>query len=599
MNKYSSKAVKTAATVGMSLAMVLSAATPVLADKLGNSADVITVLNGILTASDTDIKSVALDAKADWDGVANELDATATLADYVTAYKAELEQAADVYGNEDAIHLVGKSGSGRKTIIEKVGKLTTALNELKTWGEAGEKELTETSYGTLKPHYDTIVDYYADYKGNLETGNVSLKDKYDLYFNSFEDAVKEYQDSQIGDFVDDFLNNAGAEETKKGLNKTTIYDGGITVGDLLDGGKFDRAKLSELEKFIKDVKEDKKSFGKNSIKYSAVKDDEEVQDVIDGLETVVEEIKEVNELLKSTGTTVKNYKSLSKKVASLSDTAGKYDAKDDDKVEKYETAVNAFRSGDIADLAAYVDDVVSEFYSVEVVKRSNGNYSLRLKEEDYARYLAKKTDVVSTDLEKILTTNLEKDDSESVYEALVGNKTDLEKLVAAVTTDIEGITVTTNLTSAQASKIIAAKKALDSLYDTDKKEFEEAYVDALTSKEKKAIKANATLIETLYLKLILNGTVTQSGWVDKGNGDWDYIAEDGTRPSKWIASGANWYYVKNGTMLRNSWIASDAQGTRWYYVDDNGVMVSNTTVNGYTFNSYGVWVKQLTKTTNT
>ena len=93
------------------------------------------------------------------------------------------------------------------------------------------------------------------------------------------------------------------------------------------------------------------------------------------------------------------------------------------------------------------------------------------------------------------------------------------------------------------------------------------------------------------MKLILNGTVTQSGWVDKGNGDWDYIAEDGSRPSKWIASGANWYYVKNGTMLRNSWIASDAQGTRWYYVDDNGVMVSNTTVNGYTFNSYGVWVK--------
>ena len=34
MNKYSSKAVKTAATVGMSLAMVLSVATPVLASEL-------------------------------------------------------------------------------------------------------------------------------------------------------------------------------------------------------------------------------------------------------------------------------------------------------------------------------------------------------------------------------------------------------------------------------------------------------------------------------------------------------------------------------------------------------------------------------------
>ena len=114
---------------------------------------------------------------------------------------------------------------------------------------------------------------------------------------------------------------------------------------------------------------------------------------------------------------------------------------------------------------------------------------------------------------------------------------------------------------------------------------------SLTAKEKRTVKENEELVDMLYKKLIWAGDVTATGWINKGNGDWDYISEDGSRPSKWVASGANWYYVKNGTMLRNSWIASDAQGTRWYYVDDNGVMVSNTTVNGYTFNSYGVWVK--------
>ena len=83
---------------------------------------------------------------------------------------------------------------------------------------------------------------------------------------------------------------------------------------------------------------------------------------------------------------------------------------------------------------------------------------------------------------------------------------------------------------------------------------------------------------------------TVNGWNNKGNGDWTYY-ENGNAVTKWVASGSDWYYVKGGVMLRNSWIASDAQGTKWYYVDDAGKMVSNTTVNGYTFNSYGVWVK--------
>ena len=94
-------------------------------------------------------------------------------------------------------------------------------------------------------------------------------------------------------------------------------------------------------------------------------------------------------------------------------------------------------------------------------------------------------------------------------------------------------------------------------------------------------------ILTQYQPFILNEYI--------GNGQpWDLDRIYGgvhVLPPYQKASGSDWYYVKGGVMLRNSWIASDAQGTRWYYVDDNGVMVSNTTINGYTFNSYGVWVK--------
>jgi glucan-binding YG repeat protein len=86
-------------------------------------------------------------------------------------------------------------------------------------------------------------------------------------------------------------------------------------------------------------------------------------------------------------------------------------------------------------------------------------------------------------------------------------------------------------------------------------------------------------------------TPSKGGWINKGNGEWDYLAEDGSRPSKWVASGANWYYVKDGRMLRNSWIASDSKGTKWYKVGDDGTMLTNTTDReGNVFNSYGVWI---------
>ena len=250
--------------------------------------------------------------------------------------------------------------------------------------------------------------------------------------------------------------------------------------------------------------------------------------------------------------------------------------------------MNKFTNADLEAVQTYVEDVINEFKTVKARKLSSGNYALTLENATYGRYISAEGTEFDANLIYLLTTTVAKDEDESYYDVLIANDASTkDTLIKAATADVKGITLGTNLTSAQAAKIVAAKNALDELdIDTDGKN---PY--GLTAKERRSVNNNRTLIETLYFKLIMNGTVTQSGWVDKGNGDWDYIAEDGSRPSKWVASGANWYYVKNGTMLRNSWIASDAQGTRWYYVDDNGVMVSNTTVNGYTFNSYGVWVK--------
>ncbi|PXX74043.1 hypothetical protein DES51_1271 [Dielma fastidiosa] len=604
MNKYSSKAVKTAATIGMSLAMVLSNAAPLFAADPVNTVcktedtnvakDLLNAIKADIKAANLKLSTISVDKEITWTNTAVLLGSTApnekkatleallgitpengegTVVEYMTTL-------ANCEETTDAIYLAGdKDDDDRLTILEKVAAIESAIEYLEDQfaddADLDGADLTEREYNTVKPYYDDLTAYYADYKNNMsEADKAGNKEIYDELFSRMETAVEDYEDSYIGDFVDSYVDALKGAEV--------IED--VTVAMLVDkDAEFARTNLSDLEDFIKDLKADKVDELKDEVKYSKVADEEDVAKYVDRLEEMVEEIKEVNAMLKTSNTVIKDYKKIATKVGELATEAAKYD---EDDTDAYDKKFNALRSADIEKLKTYVEEVVENFYTVETVKRTNGNYSLRLKDADYARYLENETDVVSAALKTLLTTNIEKDSDESVYDALVGQTTDIDTLLKAVTTDIEGITLGTTLTDKQAAKIVAAKKAYDKLMDTDGE-----FYSALTSKEKKAVEANETLITTLYYKLILNGTVTQSGWVDKGNGDWDYIAEDGSRPSKWVASGANWYYVKNGTMLRNSWIASDAQGTRWYYVDDNGVMVSNTTVNGYTFNSYGVWVK--------
>lgn len=60
---------------------------------------------------------------------------------------------------------------------------------------------------------------------------------------------------------------------------------------------------------------------------------------------------------------------------------------------------------------------------------------------------------------------------------------------------------------------------------------------------------------------------------------------------QWVADGKHWYYMKEGVTLRNSWIASDAIGSKWYYVNNEGQMVRSTIINGFTIGYDGVWIR--------
>ena len=639
MNKYSSKAVKTAATIGMSLAMVLSNAAPVMPVLAEGVSDIVTVksttemahniVSAVLDALDSDyteaanstvLLKVAITVKVS--GTEKEVFAVANtklqglgalevgndftqaingikkgdtleqiatfLVDNVSSMdEADVDQdvvdfAKYIKGYEKAIgegKLGDYFGSGTLNNTPGKGAVITAVAQNGVTKETAED--AETIYKVIKDNEKYLNALIS----------VKNRDTVMTTIDNFKAEVEDYKAEREDVYVSDYANE---------LEKVKLIDG-VTVYEAVEkDASIPYGKLSAVEKVLKNIKNDDIDELTKEADYDDVKHADEVANYIEGIETIISDMKEVKDLLKSTNTDVKAYKKdLATKVQNLVNAVKNLDKEETDGKTQaaLDKALNAFREADATALKNFVEDFIGSFYTLTPKQLNSGKYVVRLENADYGRYVEAndvfkllETNSETSGLQYLLTTVIDNEESEETYyDTVVNTVTTVEELLKAVTTDIDGITMGTTLTDKQAAKIVAAKKALNQLV-TDGKIATE-YASALTSKEKKEVLGNAELIETLYFKLILNGTVTQSGWVDKGNGNWDYIAEDGSRPTKWVASGANWYYVKNGTMLRNSWIASDAQGTRWYYVDDAGVMVSNTTVNGYTFNSYGVWVK--------
>ena len=82
--------------------------------------------------------------------------------------------------------------------------------------------------------------------------------------------------------------------------------------------------------------------------------------------------------------------------------------------------------------------------------------------------------------------------------------------------------------------------------------------------------------------------VMQKWWVKDGN-TWYYLNGSGVMQTGWLQDGGKWYYLENsGAMKADQWFEV---GGKWYYVDGSGALAVNTTVNGYTVNGNGEWVK--------
>ena len=491
------------------------------------------------------------------------------------ASESELKIAEKLVGKDEAWLDFGLSVKNLKE--DGIKKLYEFYNT--TNGTYDGVDLNKNEYTTVKGVYD-IIKYYEGFLGNITDSEIgeglNSKEVYEEYFPAMEAAVKDYEETYADVFADKFV---------KALEEKVVvtYDRDATVEDLVDGAAFHREDLSKLEKVLSDIRDDKVAYDK--VYYSQVEGDPDVEDILDALDAIVEDVKDVNDLFKSDA-----YKAIRRmSFTSLANAAVdfKADYNNDTKETKYLNELNKVNTNEIEALQTYVTDFFNEFYTVDAVQRSNGNYSLRLEETELARYLNEneKEFAESNAVVVLLTTNVDVRSEESVYDELTAGVGELDKLVKAATTDIEGIALNSTFTSSDASKILAAKKAYDELMDKTG-----PYYSAMTSKERRAVSANEDLISALYAKLILNGTVTKDWWI-KENGQWVFYKNGLPQSNVWVADINNdWYYAgANGVMLTNSWIARDSSGSVWYYVGADGKMVTNTVVDGYTIDANGEW----------
>ena len=78
------------------------------------------------------------------------------------------------------------------------------------------------------------------------------------------------------------------------------------------------------------------------------------------------------------------------------------------------------------------------------------------------------------------------------------------------------------------------------------------------------------------------------------------VAQAQAREGAWEQDALNqWKYSLNGVYLTNTWIESITEQGAWYFLNENGIMATNTnTVDGYYVNATGVYRASQVTTVN-
>lgn len=80
-----------------------------------------------------------------------------------------------------------------------------------------------------------------------------------------------------------------------------------------------------------------------------------------------------------------------------------------------------------------------------------------------------------------------------------------------------------------------------------------------------------------------------TGWLDY-NGSWYYLGYDGAKKTDWQLVNGSWYYLDGEGRMQTGWMR-DLNTGKYYYLNTNGTMASNTTISGYKLGADGAWIR--------
>ena len=616
MNKYSSKAVKTAATVGMSLAMVLSNAAPVFAatpaavcTKTGDEACGRTVYNAILdklgdtTFADSNmddaLKITAADGKTK-----------------VTIYEAIEANAADLATFRTSLSY----GDAYKNVT-KMLDFNSAMTAAFGAGYSSLADVTSTTVGGYVATY--LATDYTTTKTDAKSKLSDLKDDkkamtgimggdFEVLLNRAQTVLEDIleissddYDADLADFYDAFSkvleNDLDGKNTILNADEHSITGLGTVTDETKD--KDDKDKKYEVTKVTLSSKSAVKgriNAIKDATDYDQFKDEDLVISLIDTYQDVIDNIGNITDIASTDA-----YKAYNKTKTDDEDKTvkaflvdffkgetnlkyGKVDANG-----KYVAGTNASTAKEEAKAVAKVldneqwailkdlkEEVLDSVWSFETSKV--GNY-YRDKSDFNSYVSAAQKSIIMDNVPGFLLKVVDTETGEFGYDYVEAHMDAFNEALDAVTTGIAKITPA-NIKTTDKAALEAAEDAIYELYYNKGK-----YVNNLTDKELKTVRQADTKITNLREAFDNLGTTAVAGWYDMGNGNWGYNNEDGTPAAyKWVASGSDWYMIKDGKMLRNTWLATD--GGRWYYLDNAGKMVTNQSVDGCWINSYGVYM---------
>ena len=85
-----------------------------------------------------------------------------------------------------------------------------------------------------------------------------------------------------------------------------------------------------------------------------------------------------------------------------------------------------------------------------------------------------------------------------------------------------------------------------------------------------------------------SGAMAKNQWVKNGDSLF-WIEEDGAMAvKKWHKAGEVWYWFDGSGAAATGWQEIDS---KWYYFDENHVMVTDTTIDSYYVGKDGAWTK--------